>query len=216
MPTPRKQKKIRGVIVWDFDRVLFDTERFYRGVEPIFENYGVSPQKLLETVVRLRNTNIPISLAPVFSVLRKQKILVPEKKIRKEVHQHLLRTPYFTRDADTILRRFRKNGFHLFIISASSSANLRKKIYVGCGEKFARHFIKIFASRKPKHLLIKKILRAYPSAPAFFIDDTKENIDTVKRHLPAVMPLHYTRDWSLKEVEQKILTYQPKHAKAKK
>lgn len=201
------KKRTRGIIVWDFDRVLFDTELFYRGAKEIFKKCGVSPQLFWKVVLKIRREKHPFSLALALHILRQWKIKIPEKKIRKEIHNHLALTNYFTADTDALLHRLRKRDLHHIILSSSAASYLRKRVLVGCGERFAHHFVKIFATRRPKHLSLKKLAERYSPLPIFFVDDNKSHIELVKKYVPSIMTIHYIQGWSLRKVERTILAH---------
>lgn len=212
MKLSRGTKHPRGIIVWDFDRVLFDTERFYRGAEKILKKHGVPPAQFWKMVFQMRKEGGQFSIARVLRILREWKILVPEKKIRREIHDHLFITNYFTTDTDVLLHRLRKQGFIHMILSAGATSYLRKRVQVGCGKKFIRHFAKIIATRKPKHLVLLKIRKNYPQLPLFFIDDTAKNLRLAGKHVPGIITFYYstTSGKPLRYLENKILNYAKK------
>lgn len=202
--------KPKGVLIWDFDRVLFDTERFYRAAENIFKGHGVDKKLLWRAVLRVRKSKVPFSVAHILHILRGWKVKISEKKLRKEIHNHLALTNYFTSDADAMFHRLRKQGLINIIVSFGASSYLRKRILVGCGRKFARHFTGIFSTRKPKYLILKKISRKYVAAPILFIDDTKTHLELVQKHIPGIITIHYSNASSrssLERLEKKILHY---------
>jgi phosphoglycolate phosphatase-like HAD superfamily hydrolase len=200
----RQLKRVRGIIVWDFDRVLFDTDRFYRGAEKIFKKFGVPPQALWAAVLKVRRDGDYFSVARVLRILREMGYAIPDKKIRKEIHNHLRDTKYFPQSADALLHRLRKRGILHIILSHSSSSYLRKKIKVGCGERFLRNFVKIYATRISKYILLKKLSRRF-SLPIFFVDDDRRHIELVKEHARKINALHYAKGWSLKKVERTVI-----------
>lgn len=204
--TEKQIKKARGIIVWDFDRVLFDTERFYRGAKIIFKKYGVPSARLWRVVLKIRKDGGPFSTARALRILRDWKFMVPEKKIRKEIHNHLAATDYFTSETDALLHRLRRHGFIHIILSHGASSYFHKRVRVGCGEGFIRHFPGIFATHRPKHLFLLKLVRRYPALPIFFVDDTDKHIKLVWQNVPKVKALHYTKGWTLKKVEKSILS----------
>lgn len=197
-------KKTRGIVVWDFDRVLFDTDRFYRGAQKIFKRFDVPPEALWEAVLKIRKEGDYFSIARVLKILRERGYIIPDKKIRKEVHNHLRDTKYFPQSTDARLHRLRKRGILHIVLSHSNPSYLRKNIKVGCGVRFLRHFTKIYATRIPKYVLLKKLSNRF-SLPVFFVDDMDKHIELVKEHAPKVKTLHYTKGWTLSKVEKIIL-----------
>ncbi len=201
----RQLKGVRGIIVWDFDRVLFDTEKFYLGAEKIFKKFGVLPEDLWDAVLKIRRDGDNFSVALVLKILSERGYKIPNKKIREEIHSHLRDTKYFPKSTDSLLHRLRKKGILHIILSHSTSAYLHKKVKVGCGEDFVRHFVKICATSTPKYVFIKKLSNRF-SLPVFFVDDMDKHIELVKKHVPKIQTLHYTKGWTLRKVEQKILS----------
>lgn len=201
----KKLARTRGIIVWDFDRVLFDTERFYRAAKMIFKKYGVPPAILWKVILQIRKKDGPFSTARVLRILGEKGYRISERKVRKDIHNHLLKTPYFDSSADELLHRLQRRGFLHIILSQGAASYTHKRVKVGCGEKFTRHFIKIYAVRRPKFFLVKKLKRHYPDLSFFFVDDTKEHIELMKKYVPGVRTIHYTKEWSLKKVERSVI-----------
>jgi len=210
--SPRRSsfpKKPRGVIVWDFDGVLFDIERFRKNAEHIFEKYGVPPAVFQAAIFRIRKEGGQFSVARSFRIMRSLGASVKEKTIRKALHNHLALTRYFAAPTDIFLRRLRNLGFMHIILSLGAPSYQHKKIRVGCGKKFIRHFAKISTTRKPKFIYLKKLARKYPHTTIFFIDDTEENIQLVQKHVPEIVTVHYSNisGVSLKNLERGILLH---------
>lgn len=209
-PRPSKPpKKPRGVIVWDFDGVLFDIERFRKAAERIFETHGVPPRVFQAAILRIRKEGGPFSVARAVRMMRARGVSVKEKTIRKTLHNHLVITRYFTAPTDIFLQRLRNRGFIHIILSSGASSYQHKKIRVGCGKKFIRHFVKISTTKKPKFIYLRKLARKYPHTAIFFIDDTKKNLELVKKHVPGIITVHYSNAFgaSLKNLEKKILLH---------
>ena len=198
-------KKCRGIIVWDFDGVLFDIKRFKEDNSAVFKKHGVSAEFYEKMREKMRNGKIIFSISGAVRMLRRMRLKLSERKIRQELHNLLSSGAYLDPSADKLLHKLRKAGFCHMILSFGTQAFQYKKIHVGCGHTFRRHFWKMRVTRQPKFLFIKKIIKSYPETPAFFIDDTKEHIDLVKKNLPRVKTVFYTGRKSLKEVARLIL-----------
>lgn len=208
----RKQQP-KGVIVWDFDRVLFDTDHFYREAEKIFKKYDISSKLLWRAVLKIRKDGSSFSTAKVLMILRGWKVHIPEKKVRKDLRNHLVATKYFGSDTDKLLHRLRKQGFLHVILSYGSPSYLHRRIKIGCGERFIRHFVKISATRRPKSIFIKKLSSEYKESTIFFVDDTRENIESVKTSLPDIITVHHRVGGSLGRIEKAVLShFKKKHA----
>lgn len=205
----RQLKKCRGIIVWDFDRVLFDTDRFIRDKKMVFIKHGVPSEAIrhaYDVMYRsiTRTTGRPFSLALLFELLRSRGVRLNEKKLRRAIYLILSRYRYLDPLADRILHRLRKAGFLHIILSFGSPQLQYNKIRIGCGEKFIKHFSKIIVTAKPKYTVIKKIVKANLGVPVFFIDDVKEHLDLAKRHSPSVITIHYSKRHSLPKIFQAL------------
>ena len=203
------KKRIRGIIVWDFDGVLFDIERFRKNAERIFEKHGVPSAVFQAVILRIRKDGGQFSVARAIRIMRSLGVSVKERAIRKTLHNHLAITRYFAAPIDIFLRRLRNLGFMHIILSLGASSYQHKKIRVGCGKKFIRHFIKISTTKKPKFIYLKKLARKYPHTIIFFIDDTKKNLELVKEYVSEIVTIHYSiiLGTSLKNLEKKILSH---------
>src|SRR3990167_8393418 len=183
--SPRRSnspKKPRGVIVWDFDGVLFDIERFRKNAEYFFKKYGVPPAVFQAAILRIRKEGGQFSVARSISIMRSLGASVKEKTIRKALHNHLALTRYFAAPTDIFLRRLRNLGFMHIILSLGASSYQHKKIRVGCGKKFIRHFAKISTTRKPKFIYLKRLGKKNPHKPFFFKDAKKKIFGFYKKH----------------------------------
>lgn len=195
----------KGIIIWDFDRVLFDTDRFIRDKERVFQRNGISREAIrraYETMYRSikQTAGRPFSLAMLFGLLRSQKIKINEKKLRERIRLLLSQESYLDPQADRIIHRLKKTGFRHIILSFGSAPLQYNKIKIGCGRKFVKHFLKIVVTTKPKYTVIKKIIKANPAVPVFFIDDAKEHLDFVKKYLPGVSTFHYSKKHQLSKI----------------
>src|SRR3989344_1308172 len=111
-------KRIRGIIVWDFDGVLFDIERFRKNAEHIFEKYGVPPAVFQAAILRIRKEGGQFSVARSFRIMRSLGASVKEKSIRKFVWGAV-------RSLSGILQRFQPQENPNLYISRSWRGNIR-------------------------------------------------------------------------------------------
>lgn len=205
MATTLKFKKPKGVIVWDFDGVLFDTKRLVRNHERIFSENRVSPVELRRAAALLKKNGEPFSIAGLARILRRNKVSFSEKFIRRELHKNLVKYQYVSVKTEKTLHYLRRLGFIHIILSFGSAPFQYKKIKAGCGKKFIGHFTKVLVTRKPKFTFLRHVLRKYPSLPLFFIDDKEEHIALVRKHIPQISALHYKKGWSVKKVARLVL-----------
>lgn len=214
MPTAskKKPKNLRGIIVWDFDGVLFDTKRLVRDHERIFSEYRVAPAELRRAAALLKKNGEPFSIAGLTRILRRNKILFSEKSIRRALHKNLVKYQYVSAETEKTLHYLRRLGFIHIILSFGSAPFQYQKIKAGCGKKFIQHFTKVLVTKKPKHIFLRRVLRKYLSLPLFFIDDKEEHIVLVQKHLPQISALHYKKGWSVKKVARLVLAKTSKHA----
>lgn len=197
--------KCRGIIVWDFDGVLFDIKKFRGENYALFRKYGVQTLTMKNMRGQIRKKKILFSVAAALRIIKKLGSAIPLKKFRPEFYRTLSSQNYLYKDADRILHGLKRLGFCHLILSFGSTAPQYRKIYLGCGRGFTRHFKKIMVTRGHKYPLLKKIIRRYRGVPVFFIDDTKEHIELVNRHAPDVKTIFYTRKKSLKDVRRFVL-----------
>ena len=199
-----KFKKPKGVIVWDFDGVLFDTKRLVRDHERIFNENRVNPAELRHAAALLKKNGAPFSLARLMRILRHNKVLFSEKSIRRALHRNLLKYQYVSTETEKTLHYLRRFGFANFILSFGSAPFQYKKIKSGCGKKFLEHFTKVLVTKKPKSIFLKRILRKYSALPIFFIDDKEEHIALVRKHIPQILAVHFKKGWSVKKIARLI------------
>ncbi len=199
-----KTKKPKGVIVWDFDGVLFNTKRLVRDHEKIFSEHRVVPAELRLAVALLKKSGEPFSIARLMRILRKNRVLFFEKPIRRALYRNLLKYQYVSSETEKTLHHLRRLGFIHIILSFGSAPFQYRKIKAGCGKKFLEHFTEVLITKKPKHIFLKRVLRKYPALPLFFIDDKEEHIALVRKHIPQISALHYKKGWSVKKVARLV------------
>lgn len=200
------RKNTKGIVVWDFDGVLFRTPRFKKDIERILHECGVRPSLLKMAERRLRRGHIPFSLSSFLKILRISGAAVNVKKFRHDVHQQIISNKYFDPAADGVLRHLKRRGFVNVILSWGSTSFQLKKIHTGCREGFLRHFAAVRITQREKLLTLKKFARRNAAHPIFFVDDTPKNIALVKKHVPSIIALYYNRGRSLKDIEREIFS----------
>lgn len=201
--------KCKGIIVWDFDGVLFDTERYRLDNRLVWIRHGVPEKVILEIIEDIRRRRKMFSVTQFTRLLRKRKRGFSEKFIRLIFHKHLVEKEYYSLQIDRLLYRLKKKGFVQMILSMGSAPFQRKKMFVGCGADFQKHFTRIFVTSRHKFLTISRIKKRFPEVPIIFVDDTKENLDLVKKYVPGVATIHYSNlsGESPGNLERKILKY---------
>lgn len=204
--------KPKGILVWDFDGVLFETERYRSDNRKAYVEYGIPEQIILDTLADMNRRKEYLSMSRFIRALRKKGISISDRVIHRINHDNLQRNTYYSPRTDALLHRMKKLGFIQMIVSMGSAPFQRKKMFVGCGVGFRNHFVKIIVTAKPKYFTILKISKKHSNVPIIFIDDTKENLDLVKRYIPEVKTIHYSNfsGRSLAHLEKKILTYAKK------
>lgn len=197
--------KCKGIIVWDFDGVLFDIKKFREENYALFRKYGVPTPTIKSMRDQIRKKRILFSVAAALRIIEKAGIIIPLKKFRQEFYRTLSSQNYLYKDVDRILHKLKRLGFCHFILSFGSTVPQYKKMHLGCGKGFARHFEKIMVTSGHKHPFLNKLVRRNHGTRLFFIDDTKEHIELVNRHVPSVKTIFYTRNKSLKDVRRIVL-----------
>lgn len=204
--TVEKHKKIRGVVVWDFDGVLFELKKARQAEHQSWVELGIPLSVILEAVDAIRADKSHFSMATFIRELRKRKIAISEKAIRRVFHQALFSADYYSQEVDALLHRLSAKGFHQRVLSLGMPSFQYKKIS-SCGEGFVKHFDEIKITTRPKYLELLKIRKAFPLPPLIFVDDTKENLELADRHVPGIITIHYSNasEESIHNLEEKIL-----------
>lgn len=205
----RNIKKCRGIIVWDFDGVLFDAERYRSDNRSVWIRHGVPEEIIVGIIETIRRRKSNFSVAQFSRLLRKKRREFSDKFIRDVFHKHLVERNYYSSKTDKLLHQMKKKGFMQMILSMGSAPFQRKKMFVGCGSDFGKHFVRIFVTTRPKYITLLKICKQFPGLSLIFIDDTKENLDLVREHAPNVKTIHYSNlsGVSLGGLERKILRH---------
>ncbi len=204
--TPKQLNKCQGIIVWDFDGVLFDTERLKQDFEEIFRQKNIDLQAVMKGSLHIKYIGRPFSLSFFLRTLKENGHSVSELFVRRK-YQTLLQNEYLDPQADRILRFLRRKGYLLTLLSFGVPSFQYPKIKIGCGKNFMRHFIKIRVTKNPKFMFIKNIHRKFPQLPIYFIDDTSEHITLVKKHIPFVKTIHFTSSHTLPKVAKYIVSH---------
>ena len=95
--------KCRGIIVWDFDGVLFDIKKFREGSYALFRKYGVQTPTIKSMRDQIRKKKILFSVAAALRIIKKSGTTIPLKKFRQEFYRTLSSQNYLYKDADRIL-----------------------------------------------------------------------------------------------------------------
>lgn len=198
-------RRVKGIIVWDFDGVLFDIKRFHGENYALFRKYGVPTPTIKSMRDQIRKKKIFFSVAAALRIIEKAGIRIPLKKFRKEFYRTLSSQNYLYKDVDRILHKLKRLGFCHVILSFGSAVPQYRKMHLGCGGGFTRHFKKIMVTNGHKYLFLDKLARRNHGINLFFIDDTREHIELVNRHVPDVKTIFYTRNKSLKDIKRIVL-----------
>lgn len=209
--------KHKGILIWDFDGVLFETERYRLDNRKAFVKYGIPEEIILNVLDEMQRNKEHFSISRFIRGLRKKNISVSDKVIHAINDHNITNKGYYSPRVDALLHRMKKRGFIQMVVSKGSAPYQRKKMFVGCGIGFTRHFASLIVTPRNKHFTIAKIKKMYPAVPMIFIDDTKENLDLVKEHVPGVKTIHYSNvsGGSLSTLEKQILAYAKTYKKEK-
>ena len=186
--------------------MLFDIKKFREGNYALFRKYGVQTPTIKSMRDQIRKKKILFSVAAALRIIKKSGTTIPLKKFRQEFYRTLSSQNYLYKDADRILHGLKRLGFCHFILSFGSTVPQYRKMRLGCGRGFTRHFKKIMVTSGPKHPFLNKLARRNHGIHTFFIDDTKEHIDLVKKYVPQVKTIFYTNKKSLKDVARFVLS----------
>lgn len=161
-----------------------------------------------------RTAERPFSTTFFLENLRKNGVRFAERSLRGEFRKLLAKYQYLDPNVERLLHMLRKRGFKNIILSWGNAPYQYQKIRTACRASFLRHFSKIIVTTKHKYAAIEKLMRRFPQVQTFFIDDSKEHIGLVKKHVPSVITLHFTKNRSLNDVKREVLRHAPRGRKA--
>jgi len=199
-----KKQKLKGIIVWDFDRVLFDTDRMVDDNNEIFAKYDISPELIRSILDKANIQEGPFSWALLVRRLKNKKKGVPLNSIKREMQSNLLSGRYVRSEASKVLKNLKSNGFANMLLSFGSPPYQYQKIKKGCGPQFCRYFDETAVTLGKKYLKFRSLVKKFSNIPIFFIDDTNEHLAMVKKHTPSVHTLQYSAQSPLGAVEEWI------------
>jgi hypothetical protein len=205
----RSSKKPQGVIVWDFDGVLFEIDRYRLSHRSAWITHGVPRRVILSILDDIRRKKELFSTQAFYRGLRKHRYTFSLHFVRSVFHNHLRENHYYSIETDRMLDRFHKKWFILFVLSKGSAPYQYKKMDIGCGKSFRNHFEKLIVTPRAKYYTLLRLRRKYQSVPFVFVDDTKENLLLAKKHVPSIKTMYYSNssDPSVRHLEKAILQY---------
>ena len=205
-------RKVKGIIVWDFDGVLFEMERYRQDSRRAYINLGIPEEIILDILAGLHKRKENFSIARFIQELRKRKVGISGRKIYKVNHTNLEEGDYYSPKMDALLYRLNRIGFRQMLLSFGSAPYQRKKMFFGCSAFFPKHFAKIMITSRPKYFMLLRVKKKYQNTPLIFIDNTKKNLELAQIHVLGVRTIHYSNlsGVSLKNLEKKILLYAEK------
>lgn len=148
---PRISASTPKIIAFDFDRTLFDTERFKIALAKSLKKYSIPPEIWWETY----KSSIPAGL-------EKYQIYQPEKHAKiiqkltgvgadkiSETFNNVIKqsSKLLYKETLPVLKFFTNHNFTLYLVSFGNCAHQREKIY---HSGIAKFFDKIIISDKPK------------------------------------------------------------------
>lgn len=205
-------KRVRGVIVWDFDGVLFYIKKYRDNYRTHLVKKGIPLRSILSVLRNLHEEKKHFSIRGFIHLLRRGGVRNVAKVVRRGFYHQLQKGAYYSKETDRLLHRMTHAGFLHYIVSAGHARYQYQKMLYGCGTAFRAHFKKTVVTTRPKHIALQKIQKRHQGVPLFFIDDTREHLRLAKKHIPGIIAIHYSnaRGRSLRAIERTIL----KHAKA--
>lgn len=204
-----KKGNTKAVIIWDFDGVLFEIDRFRKDNRLQFIRHGVPEMAILRAIEYIRKGGKNFSGSEFARGLKKNRFAMGDKSVRRILYDGLLANNYYSENTDKLLHRLKEAGFRQMILSMGSAPYQRRKMAIGCGASFENHFEKIMVTKRPKYFTLAKIFRQYAGQRIIFIDDTKNNLDLVRKYVPGITAIYYSNknQKSLKALENKIFHY---------
>ena len=191
-------------IILDFDDVLFDTARFKKALAVIFKKYKADYQKNIDKALTSKGV---YSFKKRLNLIKKENKDINIRGIKKEVNKLFTNLQQFLfPDVIKFLKKFRDED--LILLSWGEKRFQKKKIY-SLGATFTSLFDKIITGPTEKAKALDKILKLYRSKPVIFIDNSLQELESIRSKFKDIILVRITRDigQSLKKVEKIIKTY---------
>jgi FMN phosphatase YigB (HAD superfamily) len=188
-------RRVRPILVLDFDGVVFDAGRFKRVYRKTFAERGV-PRRIFEKTYRAAVSGFDGRYWPRlhFSLLKKELPHFHAASARQAVKQAILQAHRFLyADALRFLRQRQRAGRKPILLSAGNPWFQRAKI-VRCGiKKYFRKII-IVERESKKDILRGLALRAAQRMPSvIFVDDNENVIKEAGRGSPGIAGVQMCR-----------------------
>ena len=202
-----KSKPPKGVIVWDFDGVLFLTQKQSLENRRLLGELGISEKRIIEVLARLKKQGGVFSVTGFIKELNRPKKSFSALKVRKVFHDNLVVNNYYDPKVDRMLHKLKRKGFVQMILSMGDAKFQRKKMFIGCSASFRNHFVRIYTTLRPKFLTLARIKKHFSGSRIIFVDDTEENLELVRKHIPEIATIYYSNisGHSLQNLEKQIL-----------
>lgn len=191
-------------IILDFDDVLFDAAHFKKALAAIFKKHKVD---FWETYNRAKNLKGVFSLGSHLALVKKENKRVDIEKIEKDIDELFEKLQDFLfHDVIKFLKKFRDED--LILLSWGEKRFQKKKIY-SLGAAFVSLFDKIVIGPVEKAKALDKILKLYRSKPVIFIDNSLQELESIRGKFKDIILIRITRDTGqdLKKAEKIIKTY---------
>ncbi len=141
----------RQIIAFDFDRTLFDTERFKIALANSLNKFGISPKIWQQTYEK----SIPKNLIKyqIYRPKKHAKIIqkltgVPAEKILDAFHKVIKNSSHLIyQETKPVLKFFKNKNFAIYLVSFGNCAHQKEKIN---HSGIANFFEKITVSTRPK------------------------------------------------------------------
>lgn len=184
-------------IFFDIDDCLFDTIKFFAGLQDIFEEFGVSRELSLKTYKEIKAEFPPgrgwcYSFEAHIKKLKKY-ISFDEENLRKKLEKYISDTRKFLfADVENFIVSLKKSGYSIFTLSFGDLSFQRTKIF---GTGISPYIKKIIVTDKSKAEALKNEI-GNDGNGVWFFDDKVYFIEDVKRAFPKIKTVLVQREES--------------------
>lgn len=202
----------KGVIIWDFDGVLFETSRQTQENLRLLGQIGIPEKTVLAAREFVLRSKKHFSMASFIRALNRNGKKYSARKIRHIFLTNWRINSYYDLRVDALLHRLKKRGFVQMVLSMGNASFQYKKMFEGCGTSFGKHFTILIVTRREKYHTLRKFKNKYNGIPFIFIDDTRHNLDLAQMHVPNIKTIQYSNvtGHTLGWLEKQILHYAKK------
>lgn len=184
-------------IFFDIDDCIFDTQKFFGGIQDIFEEFGISRELSLKTYQEIK-AEYPQGRGWCYSFEAhierlKEYVSFDEDNLQKKLETYISDTRKFLfADVENLVVSLKKSGHSVFILSFGDLSFQKTKI---SGAGILPYIEKIIITDKGKAEALKNEI-GDDGEDAWFFDDKIYFIEDVKRAFPKIKTVLVQREES--------------------